>query len=48
MTYTINSLYEEKMIHSKYATDNSITYIMTDYAAKCIELTIHNIDGEVA
>ena len=47
MTYAINSPYEEKMIHSKGTTDNSVTYIILEYATEGISLTLHNINGEV-
>ena len=47
MTYAINSPYEEKMIHPKGTTDNSVTYITLDYATEGISLTLHNINGEV-
>ena len=47
MTYAINSPYEEKMLHPKGMTDNSVTYIILDYATEGISLTLHNINGEV-
>ena len=47
MTYAINSPYEEKLIHPKGMTDNSVTYIILDYATEGISLTLHNINGEV-
>ena len=47
MTYAINSPYEEKLIHPKGMTDNSVTYIILDYATEGIGLTLHNINGEV-
>ena len=47
MTYAINSPYEEKMIHPKGMTDNSVTYITLEYATEGINLIIHNINGEV-
>ena len=47
MTYSINSPYEEKLIHPKGKTDNPVTYIILDYATEGIGLIIHNINGEV-
>ena len=47
MTYAINSPYEEKMIHPKGMTDNSVTYITLEYATEGINFIIHNINGEV-
>ena len=47
MTYAINSPYEEKLIHTKYMTDNYVTYITLEYATEGISLTLHNINGEV-
>ena len=47
MTYAINSLYEEKLIHPKGMTDNPVIYITLDYATEGIGLIIHNINGEV-
>ena len=47
MTYAINSPYEEKLIHPKGMTDNSVTYITLDYVTEGIGLIIHNINGEV-
>ena len=44
MTYTINSLYEEKLIHPKGMTDNSVTYINTDYVTEGIDVTVHNLE----
>ena len=47
MTYAINSPYEEKLIHPKGMTDNSVTYIMLEYATEGISFTSYNINGEV-
>ena len=47
MTYAINSPYEEKLIHPKGMTDNSVTYITLEYATEGINLSILNINGEV-
>ena len=47
MTYAINSPYEEKLIHPKGMTDNSVTYITLEYATEGINPIIHNINGEV-
>ena len=47
MTYAINSPYEEKLIHPKGMTDNSVTYITLEYATEGIDIIIHNINGEV-
>ena len=47
MMYAINSPYEEKLIHPKGMTDNSVTYIILEYATEGINLIIHNINGEV-
>ena len=47
MTYAINSPYEEKLIHPKGMTDNSVTYITLEYATECINFIILNINGEV-
>lgn len=47
MMYAINSPYEEKMIHTKGTTDNSVTYIVLDYVTESICTTIYNINGEV-
>ena len=47
MTYAINSPHEEKLIHPKGMTDNSVTYITLEYATEGINLIIHNINGEV-
>ena len=47
MTYAINSPYGGRASHSKGTTDNSVTYIMFDYTTEGINLTIHNINGEV-
>ena len=47
MTYAINSPYEEKLIHPKGMTDNSVTYIILEYATEGINLIILNINGEV-
>ena len=45
MTYAINSPYEEKIIHPKGATDNSVIYINVDYVTEGIGFTIHKVDG---
>ena len=47
MTYAINSPYEEKMIHSKGTTGNSVIYINVDYVTEGIGVTVHNVDGGV-
>ena len=47
MTYNINSPHKEKMIHPKYMTDNSVTCIKVDYVTGGIDVTVHNVDGEV-
>ena len=47
MMYAINSPYEEKLIHPKGMTDNSVTYMILEYATEGINLIIHNINGEV-
>ena len=47
MTYAINSPHKEKMIHPLGMTDNSVTYIKVDYVTECIDVTVHNVDGEV-
>ena len=47
MMYAINSPHEEKLIHPKGMTDNSVTYRVFDYATEGISLIIHNINGEV-
>ena len=44
MTYAINSPYEEKLIHPKGMTDNSVTYITLEYATEGMGATIHNVD----
>ena len=44
MTYAINSPYEEKLIHPKGMTDNSITYIKVDCVTGGIDVTVHNVD----
>ena len=47
MTYAINSPYEEKLIHPKGMTDNSVTYIILDYVTEGTYLTIYNVNKEV-
>ena len=44
MTYAINSPYEEKIIHPKGTTDNSVIYIKVDYVTEDIDVTINNVE----
>ena len=44
MMYAINSPHKEKMIHPKYMTDNSVTYIMLDYMTRGMDVTVYNVE----